>query len=271
MRALLMFSCNEKPKMLKPVSSTIKGPLNGCFEVVLKDYQIIGNHVNVEFLRTNDCQIEPQVVAEFLDDFGTVVATSSVDVTSNQDDFKFLLANKVGESSAVAFAVGNSSPTQVRFSSSLLGMEDNEIQEETLEAEELLEDTLEQEFDIVSEEVIKVEEEAVEIIEDEEDENEDIIEDTPTQSVSSSSNKDWDKILDDFESYVDHYISLLKKASSGNLSAMTDYAIALEKAEKLEKDLNAAQDEMTNAQMKRYLRITKKMTDAAYDMYDKMY
>lgn len=103
--------------------------------------------------------------------------------------------------------------------------------------------------------------------EDEEDEEEEEDEDDEDDEVIvSTSSTNWDEVLDDFEEYVDKYISLVKKASSGDLSAMTEYVRFLEKAEDLADQLDDAEDEMTSAQLKRYMKIAQKMTDAAIDM-----
>ena len=267
MLAFLLVSCIEKPKTLKPVSSRIEGPLADYFEVVVKDYRIVKNQVYLEFVRIKEGVMEPEIIAEFLDGNGNVLGTSNVDISSSKDELRFLLANKVGESSTVSFAIGNVNPTQVRFGSIIPREGNMEAPEVALETDVVSVDNIveETEIPITIEEGLDIDEE----MEDDDDEEEE--DEIPTQSIQSSNSRDWDKVLDDFESYVDHYISLLKKATNGDLSALTEYAVVLEKAEKLEKDLNAAQNEMTNAQMKRYVRITKKMTDAAFDMYDKMY
>lgn len=76
-------------------------------------------------------------------------------------------------------------------------------------------------------------------------------------------NTDWDSVLDDYEQYVDKYISLVKKASSGDMSALEEYAEFLEKAEALSSKLSNAKDNMTSAQVSRYMRISAKMTNAA--------
>lgn len=98
---------------------------------------------------------------------------------------------------------------------------------------------------------------------EEEEEDED---DEDDEVIVSTSSTNWDEVLDDFEEYVDKYISLVKKASSGDLSAMTEYVRFLEKAEDLADQLDDAEDEMTSAQLKRYMKIAQKMTDAAIDM-----
>ena len=73
---------------------------------------------------------------------------------------------------------------------------------------------------------------------------------------------DWDKILNEYEKYVDQYIKTYKKAMNGDTSAMTENLKIAEKAQKLAEKLENAEDEMTTAQLKRYAKITEKMTKA---------
>lgn len=73
---------------------------------------------------------------------------------------------------------------------------------------------------------------------------------------------DLDKLLDEYEKYVDQYIQTYKKAMNGDMSAMSEYVKLAEQAQKLSDKIEKAKGELTDAQMKRYLKITKKMTDA---------
>lgn len=88
-------------------------------------------------------------------------------------------------------------------------------------------------------------------------------------SSSESSSKDWDSVLDEYEKYVDEYISMYKKAMAGDVSALSSYIGLLESAEKLSDKLDDAEDDMTTSQMNRYMKITQKMTSAALDALDK--
>ena len=87
-------------------------------------------------------------------------------------------------------------------------------------------------------------------------------------SSSESSSKDWDSVLDEYEKYVDEYISMYKKAMAGDVSALSSYIGLLESAEKLSDKLDDAEDDMTTSQMNRYMKITQKMTSAALDALD---
>ncbi|MCQ2289553.1 MAG: hypothetical protein MJZ74_10715 [Muribaculaceae bacterium] len=80
---------------------------------------------------------------------------------------------------------------------------------------------------------------------------------TTTQVAS-----EWTSLLNSYDSYVTKYISCLKKAAKGDMSAMTEYPALLQKAQELNDKLANAQSEMTTAEMNRYLQITKKLSAA---------
>ena len=87
----------------------------------------------------------------------------------------------------------------------------------------------------------------------------------PASSYSvliTETSTDWNKILDEYEEYVNQYIKTYKKALDGDFSAMTEYVKLLEKAQKLSEKIEKAKGEMSNAQLQRYLKITQKMADA---------
>lgn len=83
---------------------------------------------------------------------------------------------------------------------------------------------------------------------------------TAAQSVSSANN--WDNILDEYEIYCDKAIALSKKAQSGDLSAMSDYASVLEHAQSLSKKLENAQNDFTPAQLQRLQKISAKIAQS---------
>lgn len=85
-------------------------------------------------------------------------------------------------------------------------------------------------------------------------------------SSSDSNSEDWDEYLDSYEKYVDRYISLIKKAQSGDMSALAQYPALLESAQELCDKLNNAKDDMSASQLSRYTKITNKLTKAAANM-----
>lgn len=105
----------------------------------------------------------------------------------------------------------------------------------------------------VMEQVSTVMEDVVEIMED--------VEEGTNNSISSGS-EDWDSLLDTYESYVDKYISYMKKAANGDMSALSEYPALMEKAQELSEKIENAKDDMSSSQLKRYMEITMKMTNA---------
>ena len=105
----------------------------------------------------------------------------------------------------------------------------------------------------VMEQVSTVMEDVVEIMED--------VEEGTNNSISAGS-EDWDNLLDTYESYVDKYISYMKKAANGDMSALSEYPALMEKAQELSEKIENAKDDMSSSQLKRYMNITMKMTNA---------
>ncbi len=91
-------------------------------------------------------------------------------------------------------------------------------------------------------------------------EESDFDEEMESDAVGSSSA--WDSVLDEYEDYVNQYIKLYKKAMEGDMSAMSEYAGMLEKAQSLFSKLENAQGEMTAAQISRMNSIQMKMVNA---------
>lgn len=90
-----------------------------------------------------------------------------------------------------------------------------------------------------------------------------------TEDESSSdetASADVEELLDSYESYVDEYISFMKKAVSGDMTAMAKYPELLQKARDFSEKCEAAKGDFTSAQLNRYMEITAKMTEAAKDM-----
>ena len=135
-------------------------------------------------------------------------------------------------------------------------------EDETTDFSEVIdatEDALE-EFEGVTESLDAIEEvvENIDIETEEEAEEE-------TSTTSTASN-DFDEVLDSYEEYVDQYVSYMKKAANGDMSALTEYPALMEKAQEVSKKLEDSKDEMSAAQASRYMQITNKMTAAATQM-----
>lgn len=113
---------------------------------------------------------------------------------------------------------------------------------------------------------------ALEMLDDAASQTEQVLDDASAETSydeeepASSNGEDWDSLLDSYEEYVDMYISLLKKASAGDLSAVSEYADYLNKAQEFSKKLENSTDEMTVSQVARLSKITQKMLQAAQNM-----
>jgi len=90
-------------------------------------------------------------------------------------------------------------------------------------------------------------------------------EDETESSISSSDSEDWDELLESYEGYVDQYISLMKKASNGDMDALSEYPALLEKAQKFTDKMKNAEDQMSASQWAKYNKITMKMLEAAQE------
>lgn len=80
--------------------------------------------------------------------------------------------------------------------------------------------------------------------------------------ASTSSDNNWDSILDEYESYVTKLASINKKAKSGDASAAAELASASADCISLSDKLANAKGSMTSAQAARYARIQAKYVKA---------
>jgi len=87
------------------------------------------------------------------------------------------------------------------------------------------------------------------------------------KTSSKSSSEDWDAILKDYESFIDKYISLMKKAQKGDMNALTEYAEYMEKANDLGEKLGNADDDLTPAQAAKFIKLQAKLANAAASLY----
>ena len=86
-------------------------------------------------------------------------------------------------------------------------------------------------------------------------------------SFFGSGSEDWDAVLKSYESYIDQYIKLMKKAKNGDVSAMTEYAEMMEKANDLAEKMQNAGDDLSASQMAKFTKLQAKLTNAAMEMY----
>lgn len=86
---------------------------------------------------------------------------------------------------------------------------------------------------------------------------------TKTSFSTSSSDNNWDSILDSYEEFVDEYIKLLKKAKDGDTSVVSKYTECLEKAESFQSKLENAKADLTTEQVRRLNKINSKLANAA--------
>lgn len=78
--------------------------------------------------------------------------------------------------------------------------------------------------------------------------------------------EDWDALLSSYEQYVDKYISYVKKAAKGDVSALSEYPALMEKSQEFSSKIGGAKGAMSASQWARYMEITNKMTQAAANM-----
>jgi hypothetical protein len=86
---------------------------------------------------------------------------------------------------------------------------------------------------------------------------------------TETSNRNWDKVLDDYEEYVDRAIAIIKKIHAGdNMDALTDYPDMMEKAKDLEESLEKAGDsnDLSSKQIKRMTAIQVKLAKEANEI-----
>ena len=85
---------------------------------------------------------------------------------------------------------------------------------------------------------------------------------SPERDSRSGNSSDWDSVLDEYEKYVNKYISYTKKIANGDMSAMGDLASLLDSIQKFEDKLENVTSELSSAQASRYARISSKFVSA---------
>lgn len=113
---------------------------------------------------------------------------------------------------------------------------------------------------------------ALEMLDDAASQTEQVMDDASAETSydeeepASSDGEDWDALLNSYEEYVNSYVSMLQKASAGDMSALTESASFLQKAQELTQKLSSATSGMSSAQLSRFNEINQKMLQAAQNM-----
>ena len=113
---------------------------------------------------------------------------------------------------------------------------------------------------------------ALEMLDDAASQTEQVMDDASAETSyseeesESSDGEDWDSLLDSYEEYVDMYISLLKKASAGDLSAVSEYTSYMSKAQEVSQKMADATSKLSPTQLSRFNKINQKMLQAAQNM-----
>lgn len=84
--------------------------------------------------------------------------------------------------------------------------------------------------------------------------------------ATASGSEDWDKVLDEYESFCDKIVPLAKKAQAGDISAVAEYASLLQSAQSLQSKLDNAGSDLSAAQAARLSKISAKLASAAAAM-----
>lgn len=90
--------------------------------------------------------------------------------------------------------------------------------------------------------------------------------DNGSVTIEKGGSEDWDALLSTYEQYVDKYISYLKKASKGDMTALAEYPSLMKKAQQLSEKLQNAQGDLSSSQLARLNKISMKMMKAAQDL-----
>lgn len=280
--AICLVSCGDKKKteekseeiVLTPETTKIKGDLGDYFEVVDKEYTVTddwGDMVTIEVKRTdtdyafNLKGVEPYGTfgqgitghagfgIEILDEKGNVIEKTPATASGlggmySSDDMKEALKLKAGETGTVRWSFhfdSDKKPVKFRLTSAY-EQEDSSNWDSDSGSSDDDDDSSSDDDDSYSSSSL--------------DDNDSY------SSSSSSGSQDWDALLKSYEQYVDKYISYMKKAAKGDMSALSEYPTLMEKAQELSSKMEDAQGEMSASQWARYMKITNKMAQAAQQM-----
>ena len=265
--AISLASCGGKKNsdekiVLIPETTHIKGDLGDYFNVVDKEYTVTddwGDMVTIEVERTDmdysfDLKgVEPYGTSgkgvtghagfgvEILDEDGNVIAKTAATASGlsgmySSDDMKEALKLKAGETGTVRWSFhfdSDKKPAKFRLTSSY-----EEVDSSNWDSDSSSSD----------------------------DDDSSSSDDDDSYSNSSSGSQDWDELLESYEEYVDKYIAYLKKASKGDMTALSESATLMQKAQEFSDKMENAEGSMSASQWARYNKITMKMLEAAKNM-----
>lgn len=224
-------------------NTTIGGKLSKYFTLEDKTYKYkkgIIDEVSVELrcIEPLPENMKAYIGVDVLDEDGSVIAAGKPDVWSF-NDYDVLQQASPDQIVTIKIEnhqnVGDSKPGKIRLSSVI--EEDNSSSYSSSSASSYVTTT----------------------------DTEDADEDSNASSESAKS-EDWDSLLNSYEQYVDKYISYMKKAANGDMSALAEYPALMEKAQEFSEKMENAQGDMTSSQWARYMKITNKMTQAMSNM-----
>lgn len=245
---LLLASCGSESKVellnmpAKPETTEVSGDLGDCYKVVEKEYKIIENaygypNIKIELERTDkDLPFEENI---------DILSYSARRVDGNayyNVGFGIEFLDKDGN------AVKTEYPEDGEFEEQLVKLKQGE--KRPLEFVVTLNDSERESFKNVVKFRISSGYQKVEGSK------------SSSGSSESTGSTDIDKLLDDYESMVNTYISMLKKANSGDMSAMGEMGEYLEKAESFASKLDKVDGDMSTAQLSRLQKIQMKMANA---------
>lgn len=101
-------------------------------------------------------------------------------------------------------------------------------------------------------------------IDNSDDNDETSDDDSSFDEISEDNNLD--ELLDKYEEYYDTYISLMKKAKNGDMSAVVEYGKYLKKSQELSKKIEQAKGDLTTSQLARFQKIQMKLMKAMKEL-----
>ena len=100
---------------------------------------------------------------------------------------------------------------------------------------------------------------------DNSDDNDETSDDDSSFDETSEDNN-LDELLDKYEEYYDTYISLMKKAKNGDMSAVVEYGKYLKKSQELSKKIEQAKGDLKTSQLARFQKIQMKLMKAMKEL-----